>query len=181
MSLCSARPITRSLVCVIVLTFAAACAPASSSTNVGAGSASPPATQQVPGGCRSTQVMSGPLPGWSHVAAPSVRARTWALGQPADVVIVFWTWPLHARQWPAGSGEKTMFIVRSDYPQPLAVFASKWGVVGRELTVDTNVAAPGAIYTAELALPETGCWHLALAWGRNKAVIDLQAVSSEVA
>lgn len=179
MSTCRARPINRSLISGIVLTLVVACAPSSPSTSVVSAPSSAPATEQVAGGCASTQVMSGPLPGWSQAAAPSIPVRTWALGQPADLVIVLWTWPLHARQWPSGSGEKTMFIVRSGYPQPLAVFASKVGVSGPVIAFDTNVAAPGAIYTTGLALPEPGCWHLALAWGKNKSVLDLQAVSTE--
>jgi hypothetical protein len=132
--------------------------------------------QQVPGGCGFTRVYKGIQPEWLRASLPSgVGSLPWAEAQPNIAAAVLWTSVLHGREWPSGTGDKVMWAVRSNHGPQLLITARRAGSTDSELTLRTNVASPGLIYTSDIALPKPGCWHLSLAWETNRAAIELQA------
>jgi hypothetical protein len=149
-----------------------------------AGCGSPPPAQPptaapvvrvtVAGGCGSTPVHLGDMPGWT-ASAGVPGGLQWVASAEENLVGVLFGAPLHVRPAPDGRNNKILWISREPRDgKPLELTATLVGGQRPAVTASEPAnSSPGEIYPSIVDVPVPGCWHVAAAWNGHTATLDL--------
>ena len=134
------------------------------------------AAQMVPGGCSGTQVYKGGEPDWLTTAGDNNNPKglPYFITSPASAAGFLFAYPLRAGSV-SNPNNKILWVV--GVPRD----GSDLHVTGHPQnaptpTVDQSFPAnssPGEIYPSIIDVPNPGCWHFDLSWGKNKTSVDL--------
>lgn len=138
-----------------------------------------PGPTAVAGGCGSTSLRRGVLPGWAKPAFAAGGSPTspWPYGvaEHGNVVAVVFGYPLRAGR-PTNSVNKVLWIMRQPRRgSPLSVSATPLGGGGPSVHESWPAdSSPGEIYPSYVNVPRAGCWHVTLKWAHHTDSIDLR-------
>jgi len=128
----------------------------------------------VAGGCGTTQVYEGGEPDWLTAAGAGNNPNElpYFITDPPIAAGFMFGYPLHAN---ASVGNKILWVVG------IARNEADLQISGHPLTAATPMvqlsfppnAGPGEIYPSEVDVPQSGCWHFDLAWGKNQTAGEL--------
>jgi hypothetical protein len=131
----------------------------------------------VPGGCGSTPLLAGGIPGWLDEAGAhnNPSGVTYAVASPTRAAGFLFGYPLTAgnRQNPSN---KILWVVgwpRNGSPLDIKGHPLNALAPSIHLTFPAN-SSPGEIYPSGVDVPKPGCWHFDLAWDVHKTSIDLK-------
>ncbi|HET6865947.1 MAG TPA: hypothetical protein VFH80_08495 [Solirubrobacteraceae bacterium] len=136
------------------------------------------ATVPEPARCIPAVIHNGAPPSWTTPAwadsSPGFRVP-YSLAS-GDTAAAFFFAPRLRAGHPENPSNKVLWVVR--FPRdghPLDITA-RLGRDTAEVVRSTWSAdsEPGEIYPSGIDLPKPGCWHLALAWGRHRASVDVE-------
>ena len=142
---------------------------------------SPSSPGPIAGGCGSTQVYAGPGPD----AALGLAGNSWALAQPAAAGIVAYFWypspDLLFTNADGSNRTKVLWVSHGEQARTLTVTAHPVGAAQPVVTIETDAAsAPAGNYASSIELPSPGCWHLEIALGGSRAVLDVKVAGAPV-
>ena len=130
----------------------------------------------VTGGCGTTQVYKGGEPDWLTQAGDNNNPNglPYFITDPPIAAGFIFGYPLHAMA--AGKqGNKILWVVgiaRNEADLHIAGHPLAAAAPTVQLSFPPN-SSPGEIYPSEVDVPQAGCWHFDLSWGKNKTTVDL--------
>ncbi len=130
----------------------------------------------IAGGCGTTAVYRGGIPGWTKPAfVDSGGSAGFGVADGGNAVAVLFAHPLRAGH-PSNPFNKVLWIMREPRQgSPLTITATPLSGGGR--TVHASFPAdssPGEIYPSYVNVPRAGCWHVTLRWAHHSDTIDLR-------
>lgn len=140
-----------------------------------------PGPRVVAGGCGTTRLHHGLLPGWAQPAYSSGSsggsgAPPWpfAVADKGTAVAVMFAFPLRAGR-PTDPANKILWIMRRPrHGLPLTVTARPATGGGPVVRASWSAdSGPGEIYPSYVNVPWAGCWHVTLRWAHHSDSIDL--------
>jgi hypothetical protein len=130
----------------------------------------------VAGGCGTTQVYRGGEPDWLNVAGEhnNPNGLPYFIADPPTAAGFLFAYPLRAGN-ASDPNNKILWVV--GVPRD----GSDLHVTGHPQNATTPTvdqafpanSSPGEIYPSIVDVPNPGCWHFDLSWGKNKASVDL--------
>jgi hypothetical protein len=136
---------------------------------------SPQAAQVVAGGCGTTPLLAGGIPGWLEQAGAhnNPSGVTYAVASPVKAAGFLFGYPLAAGR---PQGNKILWVVglpRNGSSLDIRGHPLRAVNPSIHLTFPAN-SSPGEIYPSGVDVPKPGCWHFDLAWDGHKTSIDLK-------
>ena len=131
----------------------------------------------VPGGCGVTQVLKGGVPAWLDDAGAhnNPDGLPYAVATPAIAAGFLFGYPLRAGH-PDNPANKILWVVAR--PRGGSALTISAHPIGKAAPIVTTVqpanSSPGEIYPSIVDVPQTGCWHLDLAWAGQQASVELE-------
>jgi hypothetical protein len=147
--------------------------PSASDTRPAPSTASPTTGERAELSCGDSHVYETRPADWV-VKNSGISSIPWVMARPEDAAALIWSFPV-GRVWESGDGDKVMWVVRSDAEFALRITARPLDSNQPELSIPTNRASPGLMYTSKVGLPTPGCCHFSLSWGPHRAQLELQA------
>jgi hypothetical protein len=130
----------------------------------------------VAGGCASSTVHRGGVPGWVDVAGAhnNPDGLPYVIADPADAAGFLFGYPLRAGH-PTDSTNKILWVVRLPRDgAPLQITGHPAGATKPTISVTQPAnSSPGEIYPSIVDVPIAGCWHLDLRWAGHAAGVEL--------
>jgi hypothetical protein len=129
-------------------------------------SVGPPTT--APGGVCVDPVPSRVLPRWARAGFSDPRPRMpYVVGDDGEIAAILFAQPLNAPPSPDHTN-KILWVARVGGGTSLRITATL-----TDGSVSTTRVIAGGPGPSIVDLPQTGCWHLTLAWGRHTDTLDL--------
>jgi hypothetical protein len=142
------------------------------STSAARAAAADPAASQVPGGCGSTPMRMGPLPGWTGSAHPPDLPSV--MSHEGNLVGVVFGYPLLSPASATGRQNKILWIAREPRGGSELKLTLRPEAGGDAVqTSEPSGASPGEIYPSIVDVPAAGCWSVVAEWNGHRATLEL--------
>ncbi len=132
--------------------------------------------QAITGGCGQTQIYKGGEPDWLTRAGDNNNPKglPYFITSPAIAAGFVFGYPLRSGA-PTNPDNKILWVV--DRPRDgNSLVISGHPLSAADPTMQASFpdnSGPGAIYPSEVNVPAAGCWQFEIAWGPNRATVDL--------